>query len=86
MRGDNFKSNLHEAVKDDRGRTTKYFLESLYLYFFGMCHLYYYLTENEDHSRMSSFEEGAPDVGQIEARVLILDEAKAAHCRSPFKA
>ena len=39
--------------------------------FFYMCHVYYYLTENEDHSRTSSFEEGAPDVGQIKAQVLI---------------
>ena len=54
--------------------------------FFYMCHVYYYLTENEDHSRTSSFEEGAPDVGQIKAQVLILDGAEAAHCRSPFNA
>ena len=54
--------------------------------FFYICHLYYYLTENEDHSRTSSLEEGAPDVGQIKAQALILDEAEAAHCRSPFNA
>ena len=54
--------------------------------FFYICHLYYYLKENEGHSRTSSLEEGAPDVGQIKAQALILDEAEAAHCRSPFNA
>ena len=32
--------------------------------FFIIIHPYYYFTENEENSRTSSFEEGAPDVGQ----------------------
>ena len=32
---------------------------------FNIIHPYYYLTENEQNSRTSTFEEGAPDVGQI---------------------
>ena len=35
---------------------------------FNIIHPYYYLTENEENSRTSSFEEGAPDVGQIVAQ------------------
>ena len=35
--------------------------------FFIIIHPYYYFTENQENSRTSSFEEGAPDVGHTAA-------------------
>ena len=52
--------------------------------FFGISHLYYYLTENEDNFTTISFEEGAPDIAQNGAQVPILDEAEAAQIHRPI--